>query len=307
MTTTAQKDELLEPNPRDDFQNCNSNHTDSNSTLSIKRSDDTSLDGLFGYDASDVENENEIEVVSNGALDEVISVYCNSLLKEIHPPIESLDLPILNSKEISSFLSIIFSKSDLVLNKFHRQFFAGKFLNTLIKRSYESGNNNFNLTFDEPLAGICSTFYCKKEDPMRINITGDCGSYFANFSENIIASVNGGMGIYSIAHSKNICLEVNGNVGSNFGTEAKNFIARINGHARDYFAAASRNSLAIVNGDVGNYCGSRARGLRFAIKGNIESLSGFYLKWFRSVYGVNIKNHPKYIAMNKEFDQRFDE
>jgi hypothetical protein len=198
--------------------------------VAIKRNDDNgsigSLDNLFGYNATNVEHENKIEVVPCENMEKVLKVFDKFIEKKYVNVDKHLSSNVLTPDEISTFMKImpIYSHHENYLSV------SVRFVEYLTKYSYDHGHNNFYFNFDN---NIYLDYFLKikaeKDRPLKIFIDGDVGEYFGELS-------------------KNIEVLITGTVGDNFGHRAKNLTAVVEKEVgSDYFCYSDSNNY-FVNG-----------------------------------------------------------
>jgi hypothetical protein len=214
--------------------------------LGIKRSNsDSSLDGLFGYTPDDVESKKEIEVKSNGVMDETIKTYEYYLGRELLFNFK-MSL-VLEPQEISTFIKL----SEIYEDKKLYHIKTGIFVSELIEQSYLAGYNDFNFDINKKYGNFGIGIFGKKDRPLKINVNGDLGGGFCSCSRHVVANVNGNLGSRSAYDSKYFTAEINGDVGNGLGSLSNNLLLRIKGDVGDCFANRSKNIRAIIEGSTG--------------------------------------------------------
>jgi hypothetical protein len=207
----------------------------------INRSDsDNGIDGLFGYDASDVESNGKVEVLGSGNLAKVIGDFGNylNLCSDISFTyqkqcdfLKNYSL-ILTPNEIDQFLDASYKiHKDVTSLRFE----IGYFTNQLIKEHYNLGNQDLTLNLPS-------------------------NSYITYLLYDFSAPQN-------VLHS----ITINGDLGKNFGQCMKHFDIKVNGNITGTNALHSAIYVNLdVNGDIGGF-GSRSVGLNARVKGNIHT------------------------------------
>jgi formylmethanofuran dehydrogenase subunit C len=239
--------------------------------VGIKRSDDgSSIDQLFGYDASDVENTSTIEVTSGVAeLIEDYKVY--SYLSEQDKnkyPIKT----VLSPGEINRFLQATRPYKEIRSSTLR----TGSYINALIENSYNEGYNDFYLNLvDLPfVTSILKNISADEKNPIKIKIDGGSGHAFCNNAKNINAIINGNIYANSCLEAKNLNLLINGTIYNGFGEKSENMSLCVKGDIYSTFCLASKNLLAIIDGNVGSqFCGESKNAI-VSIKGDVEEYFG---------------------------------
>jgi hypothetical protein len=237
--------------------------------VSIKRSGiDAGLDGLFGYDASDVENESQLEVNSSGNVERILSDFECSFRFLISDSSDNFYDPpvILNPLEIHCFLKRSLEYSSQKNYSLHLMLFV----NHLIQESYDAGHNNFTLDMvslpkvDHGLRKIKG----EKDNLVKFNIFGDVYFTSCNYVDlSFEGNVNHGCSLFN-----NSIVRVNGNVGSTFAFNSRDSIFKINGDVSDYFGQQSSDIFAFITGDVvGRSFGTNSNNLLAYVGGDILS------------------------------------
>jgi hypothetical protein len=246
-------------------------------TLAIKRSDDSSsLDNIFGYNASDVESEKEVMTSSTVDMDKI-----NSHMRKFEQALDSgarrydcIDnYHTLMPNEINLLFSSITNKGS---NHFSFPWALGEFFSNIIQKSYCGGNNDFILnTASYPgVDNLCGKICGTKERPIKISIKGDVNNYFASLSKYLDVSLDGNVGYESFQEAKDINLKLKGNLGKDFGYNSKNINILVGGNVDWGFGSHSKNIAAFIKGDVGQNFGSRSINLTATILGNAKVYFG---------------------------------
>jgi hypothetical protein len=235
--------------------NCKNNQTFDENIVAIKRNDDNgsigSLDNLFGYNATDVEHENEIEVVGSGNLGEVIEhldecleggyvqSYCDSKVDHILTP-----------KEINIFLSMI----DTSNVPWYRLDTIGTFVSHLVRSSYNAGNSQFDFQINSTFGSFLSNINAKEDKPLRANIKGDIGSFCGYCSSNLVINLEGKCKDNFASNSNNLTAKIKGNCGQYFGSFTNNFTAEVNGNFLSDLGGFDKLGRFLIkyNGAIGN-------------------------------------------------------
>jgi hypothetical protein len=236
--------------------------------LAIKRSDsESSIDELFGYTASDVENEGKIEG-SNYDFTQLLETFENSL-GHLHIFVPT---DILNPIEINSFIFETRRFQDDISYSNCLSNFLGK----LIQNSYLSGHNNFHLdlTNMNPPDSLMRAVECCEERPLRMTINGNVGAYFGSLSENIFAKIYGDCGYLLGNGSSNMNVEITGDVNFKLASSSNNFDGIINGDiAWDSLYSAIDGKIK-VNGKCGANFAYCAKNLNATIS-DVKNLRDF--------------------------------
>jgi hypothetical protein len=195
--------------------------------VTIKRQSDSSLDELFGYDASDVENEGKVQS-SNNVIVPVLSDFEKYLGLHHDKFVKASTQHILLPLEINQFLQLTLCFSNQK-NYFHR---AGWFLSQLIQNSYDVGHNDFILDYkDGPkkIDQLGRKIIATKERPCTLYCNGNAGYYFGERSQYLTAIVKGLLGPRIGNFSQNLTLTVNGNISFVDKKMSSDFTAYVSG------------------------------------------------------------------------------
>jgi hypothetical protein len=169
------------------------------SQVPIKRGT-SGIDDLFGYTASDVENESRIEVVGNDNFEELIQIFSEYLVETPYY-LKELDPFILNPFEINDFIQFTapFTESD----SYPR--LLGIVSQKLIVNSYKEGYNNFKLDFRNLVAPsfFASDLKGKDKNPIQIEVKGDVSGNSFQYVKNAHIKVNGNVGTEFARHTEN--------------------------------------------------------------------------------------------------------
>jgi hypothetical protein len=265
--------------------------------IGIKRSDsDSSLDGLFGYSASDVESKREIEVIGFSKFEEIV--------EEFKTMNGHLSLEDFTSDKV--FTPAEINLVARLIESYHkdqnRGISAGLFLSQLIKNSYMAGNNEFNFNFSElnnPLSNFGYKLHATNDRPIKMKVVGNVGFNFCCASKGINAIFEG-------------------NTQDNFFNYAENSTVYVKGNL-DYQAFfSSTNLLAVVKGDISFDCGFDSSELILVVDGNVVELcnakeayisqgilpAGSHLK-ITPYMGKDAMSHSKYIKHMQKWEEHF--
>ena len=302
MTTTINKDKLLEQTFGD--------FTAPNSTLAIKRSSDSSLDDLFGYSASDVEEEKEIIVVPNEfsnlfeKYENIINFKYNDVSQIEDYIIKTFD-EVLSPKEIKVFHFI----ADQLYGGNEHKTRMGYTLTKLIQNSFNKGYNDFDLDFTEkPVLGLGNNLKGKLFRKLKIKVKGN---------------------LHNVGHgSRNLDVTIDGNASGSFGFQSKNITAYISGCVNT-IGYNSKNVKCVIGEDSYNV-GFCSNFFTAVLRKDLKLLPGwdFVLHGrpkFSSILvggkvdlpedrenygyihdGVTIENNRKYQKHMQEWHRRFD-
>lgn len=180
---------------------------------------------------------------------------------------EFFEMQLLNLNDITRNRHSIFSRSE-----------EGNFLTALIQKSYEQGNNGFEIDVRLFKAGPpphkvdCIGYFLKGEEDRKLELTiiGDGGTNWFHDAKNVKASVQG-------------------NVGSHFAPSAVNSEFYVSGSALGWFGGIHpKNSVFTAGGSVGMLCGQSAEGCTFEIGGKVDVT--FALHAENSVFRFRGKN-----------------
>jgi hypothetical protein len=292
---------------------------DSHFQTSIKRSDDSSIDNLFGYSASDVENENQIEVDGN-SLSPVIHEYQRLLdSRELSTPKLNHKF-ILTPDEIDSFLQL----QEIFLDHEYNIRHFGKYVSSLIQNSYDAGYNGFefNLENVEEFPYLGCHIKGNDKNLIKIKIVGDVGCGFGTEAKEVDVNIQGNVDYFFGLSSNNLIATINGDVAHGYGISSINMTTFIKGNSKKTFGNSSENMTAIIVGRMADYVGINSNNLTLAVDGSAgiefgrESINltayirnTFYLRPsdFKNgniIGGNDAINHPEYIRMMKEFDEK---
>ena len=204
MTTIAKIDPELELNSIEFFDSTDS----SVSNLAIKRSDScSSLDGLFGYTASDVEEKKELEVIPSD-FSEVFGLYTSCLDLSFRQVYDQNIGLVLSPTEINLFLQL----TDIYKDHGSYPINTGPFVTRLIQSSYNANNNGFYLDITSlgPLNYIAFRLKGDKNNPINLTIDGNATPGTLANLENVNAKIIGTTHYTFGKHSKNLTLDVIG-------------------------------------------------------------------------------------------------
>ena len=222
--------------------------------VSIKRSGSDGIDGLFGYDARDVETTGTIEVVGSGNLPASLNEFVSLLESDYSSHIFLKDLyrvnKILDPSEVGTFVNIIKEYSSH--EKF--DFFAGWYTTQLIQNSYLQKNNNFKFDFiGFSLKDFGANLYGNKYDPLKISIGGNCGLNLGSKSHYLDVLVDGNVKSNCMTNSENCKIKITKNVENYFGHNSKNLVADIFGDVGYSFGYFSNEMKANLRKDVNSF------------------------------------------------------
>jgi hypothetical protein len=245
----------------------------------IKRQDAVNgLDDLFDYNASDVENIKDVESNGNMKLQKILANYYRHLCGFKC----NLD-DVLTPNEINEFLPLTALYSDYDSYKTY----SADFLNRLIHNSYENGNNDFYLNFEnlDPIMCIFKKVKARRTNPLRATIKGDVGIW---------------LGI----DAQNLEIFVKGNVGDELGWDSRNIKITIEGDVGSVFGYASNNLTASIRGDCGCGLGDYAKNAAIYVDGNVDVEPSEKLAEC-AIIGEDARNHHVYKRMMAEFEEKF--
>jgi hypothetical protein len=246
--------------------------------LVIKRSDSgsSSLDGLFGYKASEVENTSKVEVVGSSDLTLAILDFENSLDNFGRDTSFKIKTKaVLTPKEINAFFDIVEKYSD----RFQFGYIVEKHVCNLIKNSYDSGNNSFNFDYNFSTYSNYNFVHGlegKHNDPIKISVVGNVPNYFATQAKNIRFDIECSVGWEAFWDTKNVDVKIKGNVGSAFGKRAENLNLILDGNLDTNSCNFSKNISMIINGDVGQDFARHSERIYAIINGNLNQRGSGY-------------------------------
>jgi hypothetical protein len=262
----------------------NQNLLEQSTIAAIKRKDDDfgiggSLDGLFGYTASDVETTSTIEVVGNH---ENIGL----ALKEYEQFSYDHFLPFFTLKPIKKYSNLVLTPAEMSvfineIEKFQKEenysLSANLFVNRLIQNSYDAGNNDFNLYVEDlPNASILKKLKATEDNPLKIRLNGSVGDFVARESNYLDLTIDGRVGDYFADNSNNLIASITGDVGKHFGSNSHNIKTKINGNVGYSFGFQSFDIDAEIIGMVGHHFGYNSNNLKANIVGFVDFKFGSY-------------------------------
>ena len=279
------------------------NITTHGNVLGIKRSDsDTGIDGLFGYSASDVENESRIEVVKND-FNYVLEEYKRILeLSEGEVQLHNTNF-VLSSLELQTFFTL--TQKNQSCQTFNPN--TGYYISKLIQNSYDNGYNGFKFINRGKTA--CDHFFDSvkgtKNNPINIYFGGVVGFCFGQDSENVNAIVKGEALFSPFGSSKNVNLWMKGYAGSSFGYESINLTATIVGFVSQFFGEHSTNLTAAIDGNSREALGSNSTSIKIYLSGQCSMEPCNY--GGEIFFGDDATNHNEYKRMMGKFDEKMKE
>jgi hypothetical protein len=196
--------------------------------MSIKRQDaGKGLDDMFGYNASDVENEQCIETNGVHDFDELLNSFDGYVNLGSSAYRGCNVYHTLAPDKINSFLKLT-SRYDYLKNYSFR---TGEFVSSLIQTSYLAGHTNFHLDLGglKEIKYLGSRIYAVSNRQINLYVKGNVGSGFCSFSSNINPVIKGDIGTNSIYGSHNLTLVMKGEVGRGTGANSNQLRAFLDG------------------------------------------------------------------------------
>jgi hypothetical protein len=275
--------------------------------IEIKRKSGSSLDDLFGYTASDVENIKEVETIDNSRVNLVLNqfkrfVEGNFLYKTTFAKKEGII--VLSPKEINNFFQIAClyhnpkDKEDVEL---------GLYLKTLIKKSYDSGNNNFNLTINpEIVLNSFKNILGEKYRPISLRIDGNLGSHCFTQSKYVDLLVKGNVGEFFMGDSMDSKVVLKGDAENYLAYNSINLTLTMEGNTNKEFASYAKRMVCAVDGNVFLEHNNLYDKSYFMVSDlvNNQNVSHF-TDHYHLFVGDDAKDNPTYKQMMAEFDRRF--
>ena len=269
--------------------------------------DNVSLDGLFGYDAGDVENKNKIEVLGSDNLSYVLKYYFAQLSiksNQINNNFKYKLKTVLTPKEINDFIQMTISFED---NKQY-DLITKYAIDCLIENSYSEGNDEFNLDFTNTI-DFSYLFHIRVNYnlPIKINSKGNLGDCVCR-SENMILTHDGNLGENFGFSSNNLLSYIKGNVGPSAGDSTLDFKSTIVGDVGSgMFGDCSKGLVVSIKGDIHSFPNSYPRGAKIYLDGGILGGHRSFLNSPEYFIGAKARENPEYQQMMAEWNRRFGE
>ena len=269
--------------------------------IAIKRDDNNSgLDDLFGYSASDVENTSTIEVIGSGNLPLAIYEFDKYFEKDNIDPYKIETKLTLDHSEIDDFLEA----SKKYLRKMNYRSATGAYLSWIMANSYDFLNHNsFVLKLDQPLNFFATGLCAQKNNPIRVEVEGNLGYNCAMYSENLKIIVEGNVDHHFGFKSKNSQSIINGNCFDEFGKYTRDFTALITGNADGFFLEGSKNTSGIIKGDCKVYPGINSTNSSIFVHKKIKKFID--CEDYLILSGNSVKDHLKYKETMQKINEEF--
>ena len=272
--------------------------------VAIKRSQDISVDSLFGYTANDIENISEIEVIDDGDVSAAIGDYRIFLEKEIRfdrVKGECDTKIVLSPSQIEMFLQ--------KTSKFHQHKnyskHTGSFLSSLIQNSYNEGHNDFYFNLhNQPLISRLGRNICARDNnPLNLYVDGNLGNSVMTDSKYIDVVIKGNVGEFFSSSSENNNVWIKGNVENDFMIYSFNSKAIIKGDVGSLFGWCSTDMIAAIDGDGSDSFAHGSSTMNAYVSGKIEQISS--MKYDLSLKcGQDAQTNQTYISMMQDFERR---
>ncbi|HLD00254.1 MAG TPA: hypothetical protein VJC39_00750 [Candidatus Nanoarchaeia archaeon] len=145
---------------------------------------------------------------------------------------------------------------------------TGMFISQLIQKSYDAGNNGFELNTQKVkrLNNLGYQIQGTKRRKIKLKIEGDAGDYCGRNSTDSTTTIGGNAGDYCGFDSKNSIITIGENAGNWCGYYSTDSTITIGGNTGNDCGWNSTDSTITIGGNAGNYCGWDSNNSTFKIK-----------------------------------------
>jgi len=247
------------------------------------------------------DNIKQVETVDK-VLSKVFETYMNyknnrDWFSKMQAEVSSLELPVLNPDQISTFLQMVVCKKEKAV--LEDDYATALFLTKFVQDSYlQLKFDNFKLnSMDVVLYGVFDGLKAVEGKPITIILNGNAGHSFGTNSRFCNYSVTGNVdsdcgqaavscefnigksaGSYCGYRSEDSIFNINGNAVTNLGSNSVSSQFHVKGRCSGFCGMEAKYSLFNVSGDVGRFFGSRSENSTYEIGGNLGRSSAQYTR-----------------------------